>query len=271
MGIFIKVFLPYPRIELILQKRSGMSIPLDTILYSNQQLIMRILLFLLTFVTLGLSAQERKVQHKPFIDERRFHYGFFFGIHDQGIEFENNGYIDPATGAQWSVENDKMNLGFSVGVMGDWRINRYISLRLQPSLHFGSKHLSFYDHNSGKRESQDMKSALISVPVLAKLSGPRFNNYRPYVMGGISASYDLTAKKHTFLRTTPLSFCLEAGFGCDFYLPFFKMIPELKFSFGLNDILEKDRNDLLDSSQKVFTESVNKANMNMVTLTLYFE
>ena len=49
------------------------------------------------------------------------------------------------------------------------------------------------------------------------------------------------------------------------------MIPELKFSFGLNDILEKDRKDLLDSSQKVFTESVNKANMNMVTLTLYFE
>ena len=24
-------------------------------------------------------AQERKVQYKPFIDERRFHYGFFVG------------------------------------------------------------------------------------------------------------------------------------------------------------------------------------------------
>ena len=49
------------------------------------------------------------------------------------------------------------------------------------------------------------------------------------------------------------------------------MIPELKFSFGLNDILEKDRSDLLDSSQLVYTQSVNKGTMNMVTLTLYFE
>ena len=88
-----------------------------------------------------MSAQERKVQNKPFIDERRFHYGFFFGIHDQGIEFENNGYIDPATGAQWSVENDKMNLGFSVGVLGDWRINRYVALRLQ----FGQKGVSGHE------------------------------------------------------------------------------------------------------------------------------
>lgn len=236
-----------------------------------QNPLMRHLFILLAFLTLSVSAQERKVQNKPFIDERRFHYGFFFGLHDQGIEFENNGYIDPTTGAQWSVENDKMNLGFSVGVLGNWRISRYVSLRLQPSLHFGSKHLSYYDHNSGKKESQDMKSALISMPVLAKVAGPRFNNYRPYVISGISANYDLTAKKHTFLRTTPLSFCLEAGFGCDFYLPFFKMIPELKFSFGLNDILEKDRSDLLDSSQLVYTQSVNKGTMNMVTLTLYFE
>lgn len=232
---------------------------------------MRYLFILLSFIAVTISAQERKVQNKPFIDERRFHYGFFFGIHDQGIEFENNGYIDPATGAQWSVENDKMNLGFTVGVLGDWRINRYVALRLQPALHFGSKHLSFYDHSSGKKESQDMKSALVSLPLNVKLAGPRFNNYRPYVIGGISANYDLTARKHTLLRTTPLSFCIEAGLGCDFYLPFFKMIPELKFSFGLGDILEKDRSDLLDSSQLVYTQSVNKATMNMVTLTLYFE
>ena len=52
-------------------------------------------------------AQERKVQYKPFIDERRFHYGFFVGMHDQSIKLENNGYIDPATGAQWLVENDQ--------------------------------------------------------------------------------------------------------------------------------------------------------------------
>ena len=66
-------------------------------------ILMRYLFILFTFITLGLTAQERKVQNKPFIDERRFHYGFFFGIHDQGIEFENNGYIDPVTGEEKDI------------------------------------------------------------------------------------------------------------------------------------------------------------------------
>ena len=31
------------------------------------------------------SSQERRVQNKPYIDERRFHYGFFVGVHDQAM------------------------------------------------------------------------------------------------------------------------------------------------------------------------------------------
>ena len=61
------------------------------------------------------------------------------------------------------------------------------------------------------------------------------------------------------------------GLGCDFYLPFFKLIPELKFSFGLADILQKNRPDLTDPTQHIFTESLDGASANMVTLSFYFE
>ena len=44
-------------------------------------------------------AQERKVQNKPYIDDRKFHYGFFVGIHDQSFQLDNNGYIPPNTDA----------------------------------------------------------------------------------------------------------------------------------------------------------------------------
>ena len=43
----------------------------------------------------AVGAQERKVQHRPYIDQRRFHYGFLFGVHVQDLELQNNGYIDP--------------------------------------------------------------------------------------------------------------------------------------------------------------------------------
>ena len=64
---------------------------------------------------------------------------------------------------------------------------------------------------------------------------------------------------------------IEVGLGCDFYLPFFKLIPELKFSFGLANVLDTHRNDLTDASQLIFTQSVSKARNNMVSLTFYFE
>ena len=216
-------------------------------------------------------AQERKVQNKPFIDERRFHYGFFVGIHDQGLKLKNNGYVDPSTGAQWVAENDKQNFGFSVGVLGEWKLNKYMALRLIPSLHFGSKHVTFRNLSNGKEETQDMKSAYVGLPVNLKVSAPRFNNYRPYVIAGINPEYDLTTGKHTKLKTKPLQLMWEVGMGCDFYLPFFKLIPELKFCFGLGNVLQKNRSDLTDPTQQIFTQSIEKATSNMVVLTFYFE
>ena len=160
---------------------------------------------------------------------------------------------------------------FSVGVLGEWRLSRYMALRIIPSLHFGSKHLTFRDTGTGREQSQDMKSSYVSVPLDLKVSAPRFNNYRPYVVAGIAPMYDLTSGKHTLLRTKPMQLMLEAGLGCDFYMPFFKFIPELKFCFGLGNMLDKSRSDLTDPTQLIYTQSVDRATTGMVVLSFYFE
>ena len=64
---------------------------------------------------------------------------------------------------------------------------------------------------------------------------------------------------------------LEVGMGVDLYYPFFKMIPELKFCFGLNDILVRNRTDLKDESMLKYSNSLQEANSRMIVLTLYFE
>ena len=239
-----------------------------------RRLVRRVLLAGLLLLAFGASrgaAQQRKVQNKPFIDERRFHYGFTVGFHDQGLDLVNNGYIDPATGDQWLAAADRQNFGLNVGVLGEWKLSNYFALRLIPSLYFGSKHLMFRNLATGKTESQDMKSSYIALPVDIKVSGPRFNNYRPYVVAGVNPLYDLTAGKHTKLRAKPFDVMLEAGLGCDLYLPFFKFIPELKFCFGLGNILQKRRTDLTDLTQLIYTQSVDRASLGMVVLSFYFE
>ena len=226
---------------------------------------------LLLLLAVAFMAQERKIQNKPFIDERRFHYGFFVGVHDQELKLKNNGLLNESTGDQWVGENDTQNFGFSVGILGEWKITKWLALRITPSLHFGSKHLKFRNLNTGETQSQNLKSTYIGLPIALKMAAPRFNNFRPYVVAGVQPMVDLTSGKHGMIQTKPFGVNLEAGLGCDIYLPFFKLIPELKFSFGLADILNRKRTDLTDERLRVYTESTLSAHSNMVVLSFYFE
>ena len=149
-------------------------------------MIKRILLIIaLIVIPFALTAQERKVQNRPYIDFRRLHYGFFFGLHNQDLELANNGFVT-AGGEQWYADVSAYNPGFSVGVLADLRINNHLALRLIPSLHFGEKQVVFRELNTGNRERQQIKSTYMSCPFDLKFSAERFNNYRPYIMAGVN-------------------------------------------------------------------------------------
>ena len=225
---------------------------------------------LLLLLPLCAVAQERKVQNKPYIDFRRLHYGFFIGTHMQDMEFVNNGFVTE-NGESWFADIATYNPGFSVGVLADLRLNTYMSLRAIPTMHFGQNIVRFREQKSGETSKQSVKTTYIAVPVHVKFAAERFNNYRPYVTAGVSPMWNLTVKKQQQLLLRKFDFMIEVGVGCDFYLPFFKLIPELKFSFSPLDVLKKERNDLLDANYLKFTQSVDRVTSKMVTLSLYFE
>ena len=232
----------------------------------------RAIIILLTLLAvLPAAAQEPRVQHRPYLDNRFLHYGFFIGMNMMDMELTNNGYIDPATGQQWFTEVDNFQPGFSVGVIGELRLSKTFGLRLQPSLHFGQKHVVFHEQLSGRDSTQNIKSTYISLPLLLKVAAPRYNNFRPYVCLGASPCIDLTARKHNALLTERFDCYLEIGLGCDIYLRYFKLIPELKFCFGLRDIIVHDRSDLIDQTLLKFTNSLDRGRASMIVLSFYFE
>ena len=51
----------------------------------------------------------------------------------------------------------------------------------------------------------------------------------------------------------------------------FKLCPELKFCFGLADVLEKDRSDLISEPDRVYTAALSKATSRLIVLTFNFE
>ena len=145
-------------------------------------------------------------------------------------------------------------------------------------MHFGAKHLTFInmlkkdETGAYLRETQDMKNTYVSLPIDIKFAAPRWNNHRPYIMAGINPMINLTGGDQDLLRLKRMNTMVEIGLGCDFYLPFFKLIPELKFCFGLGDALDKNHvNELRDSNMRAYAGSVDSAKTKMFVLTFYFE
>lgn len=234
------------------------------------------ILILLTPVTGAgrLFAQERKIQNRPYLDDRVWHYGFLVGVHVQDLAIMNNGlaYVNQEGGLEyWYADVPEYTPGFSVGILGELKANEWLSVRLVPTMHFGDKKVVFKEQRSGKVTEQYLKSTLFSIPLDLKISALRFNNYRPYVVAGAAPTFDLTVKKGKELLVKSADLMLEIGMGLDLYYPFFKMIPELKFCFGLRDLFQQDRSDLKDPSLLKYTNSVSGVRSRMITLTLYFE
>ncbi len=228
------------------------------------------MMVMLMFICPSLSAQVRKVMNRPYIDQRRIHYGFMAGVHLQDMELQNNGFVDE-NGNQWFTDIGSYDPGFSVGILGELYLTKHLAARVVPSMHFGTKTAAFRNQLNGETDHQTIKSTYISVPIDLKFSAERFNNYRPYMMCGIDPMLDLTVKKQKNLLLKSFDCYLEVGIGCDFYLPFFKFIPEIKFCYGLMNIIEKNRTDLTDETLGVFTKSVDKARSKMIVISFYFE
>ncbi len=223
---------------------------------------------------LTVLSQERKIQNRPFLDDRVWHYGFLLGIHYQDLVPENNGlpFVNEQGYAEyWYSTVPEYIPGFSVGILGEYKLSDYVSIRMIPTMHFGDRKLVFREQISGKVTEQYLKSTLFSVPFDLKISPLRFNNSRPYVVAGLAPTLDLTRSKGEACLLKGNDYMFEIGMGCDFYYQFFKLIPEIKFCFGMKDVHETTRKDLKDLSLLKYSNSVDKAMSRMIVLSLYFE
>jgi hypothetical protein len=247
--------------------------------------MMKRLVTIILLVAIGLTAaaQKRKVQNKPYIDLRPFHFGISMGLNLQDAEMSNVGpqLLEDGTMRTITCDVDNWNPGFSVGVLGDFRLSDNFNVRISPTMHFGSKHLVFRDFNDlndagqPRETTQDLKNSYLAIPLDLKFSAPRFNNYRPYVVAGFSPMINLAGKDQDYVRLKRFDAVVNVGLGCDFYLPYFKLIPELKFCYGLTNALDKDHvNELIDVNKRIYANSINGVDgvrTKMFLFTLYFE
>lgn len=247
--------------------------------------LLAIVITMLCVSTTRVLAQERVVQNRPYTDLRPFHFGIFAGFHLQDLEFNNVGTQvitledGTTTEALVTCDQDRWDEGFNVGVLGEFRINRDFQFRVAPAMYFGTRHITFHNFKTPEDEQQttlnqvqNLKTAYISSAFDIIFAAHRMNNHRPYVIAGINPMINLSGKDNAYLKLRRTDVFLEAGVGCDFYLPYFKLRPELKFLYGLTNCLDKDHiQQLRDFNMRQYAGAGDKARSKMIVLTFYFE
>lgn len=209
-------------------------------------------------------AQKQIIKNIPYIDQRRFHYGFALGLNANNIIFEHSKQ-------EWSAECPDINPAFCVGLLGDMALTENLSVRCTPMLYFTSRNISFRNYISEATVSQDLKSCNLEIPLSLKVATKRLNNYRPYMLVGANISYDLSKEKETPIVFNHVDYGIHIALGCDTYLPFFKLCPELRFNLGLADMIDHERKGLKDENLMQYTNAISKARNKSISLIFYFE
>ena len=228
------------------------------------------------------------ILNRPYADSKPIHFGFSVGVNFQNLAITNNGYVTDVSdeggypGEEWYADVSANSPGFCVNVLADYRISQHFNLRVSPGLYFGNKVVHFLNHRGDPelpdqthyKQSQNIKSTYIVVPIDLKMSAKRYHNMRPYFTAGAMYTGDLSKDRSEYLKLKNSDMMLTVGMGCDFYMPFFKLCPEIKFCFGLKNVLEGSRPDLALADNLYdsrFTNSVSKIKNNMVVVTFFFE
>lgn len=224
---------------------------------------------------LSASAQNfnDKLMNRPYADLRRWHLGFSVSLHTEDLRFSHNGFVTEE-GETWFMEQPAFSPGFCVNGLFDLRLNDYFSLRFTPGMYFGNREITMVNTSDAEtpRLRQNIKSAFVVLPIDLKFNALRYRNSRPYLLAGVMPAFDVAKKRSDFLKLKSSDLYLEVGFGCDLYLPYFKFVPEIKFCFGLSDVIQHDRPDLTDDPGTLkITQSLRRATSQMVVLTFYFE
>ena len=226
-------------------------------------------LIILFFCFNGLSQKKGvKVENLQNFDNKKIHFGYFIGLNQYNFK------IDYKTNPNYTTQVEE-ELGLNIGLIGDLKINEHLNLRFEPGLHTNKGALKFNERSKFTQYSDTLrtiKSTYIHLPLLLKFRTKRIDNFRPYLIGGISTSFNLSSNqnspednKNNVFRLKTNTLYYELGFGIDFYLQYFKFSPSIRGLFSLKNELVPD-NDI----NSPWTGHIDKLNTRGVFINLTF-
>ncbi len=209
-----------------------------------------VVLFLLIIAIKGhAQIANRLFSRDPIINlenfqKQRLYFGFFLGFNSYDFKIDYN-----------TVSEDiqvKKSTGFNVGLIADLKLQEYIRLRFEPGLYY-TQRILHYPANyfpttpTNSDMIREVNSTYLHFPLLLKFCSLRTGNVRPYLLGGVSATLNLSSNSKSIddnyeerFRVKPWTTNYEIGFGIDIFSEYFIFSPSIRGVFGINDELIQD-------------------------------
>ena len=212
-----------------------------------------VVIILLVIYSSGTAQKANRLFGKdPIINlenfqQQRLHFGFYLGFNSYDFK------IDYKTVSEDIQINS--STGFNVGLVGDLRLHEHIDLRFEPGLYYTKRDLqypeSYFPTTSSPSDLlREVNSTNLHFPILLKFSSLRTGNIRPYLVGGVSATLNLSSNSKSVddnysdrFRVKSWTTNYEMGFGIDIFSEYFIFSPSIRGVFGINDELIRD-NDI---------------------------
>lgn len=202
--------------------------------------------------SMSIQAQFRQsifskdpVIHLENWQQKRVYFGFFLGLNTYDFKFD---YTNPVEDIQVTKTT-----GFNVGLVADLRLHEFINLRFEPGLYYTKRTLNYPDNYfitfspNPSNKIREVNSTYIHLPLLLKFSALRTGNIRPYLVGGVSTTLNLSSNSKSpddnfvnKFRVIAWSPNYELGFGIDVFSEYFIFSPSVRGIFGLKDELIRD-------------------------------
>ncbi len=213
-------------------------------------------------------------------DHKPYNFGFSLGLNKMNFSLKP---VNNFNNLDYSLQNREIfdslyavlprhEYGFNIGIISNLKLGKQWDLRLIPTLTFGDRNIEYlgYKNDEKVRYNQKIESTFIDVPLHIKYKSVRMGNARVYVIGGAKYSYDLASGEdqedyeYELLATVKRNdLFYELGAGFDYYFYYFKFALEIKASFGVREMLNRDNT--------VFSNSVDQLKSQIIMVSFLFE
>lgn len=236
-----------------------------------------ILFLSMFFWVKSVSAQQVTQAWAGGADQSKFSFGYTFQYVNSSYKILKKPdwrtpYFDQGTNRNVTDSLNSISSpgtsGFALGFLARYSVTDNLEIRTVPTLSFTDRVLNYQYRTQDLAPDKMMtvSTTQAEFPLELKLKSNRIGNFRAYVLGGVKYAYGIgNQSKGNEADLAPLDRKLKnvrnfssyvAGFGCDIYLEYFKLSPEIKLSNSFGNVLYPENHPYANPLDKLFLHNI---------------